>query len=81
VPQPARQALTDLPASIPESKELSKDLKRRGFAFTGPVTAYATMQACGLVNDHLAGCFRRSAPLVPGVVAIRGRRRSSLQPV
>jgi DNA-3-methyladenine glycosylase I len=57
---PAPRALADVPSSIPESKELSKDLKRRGFTFTGPVTAYATMQACGLVNDHLAACFCRT---------------------
>jgi DNA-3-methyladenine glycosylase I len=40
----------------PESKALAKELKRRGFAFVGPTTAYALMQACGLVNDHLQGC-------------------------
>jgi DNA-3-methyladenine glycosylase I len=57
----APRTMAELPASIPESKELSKELKRRGFVFTGPVTAYATMQACGLVNDHLASCFRRAA--------------------
>ena len=38
---------------------LSADLRRHGFRFTGPVTAYATMQACGLVDDHLADCFCR----------------------
>lgn len=59
-PTSVPRTMAELPASIPESKELSKELKRRGFAFTGPVTAYATMQACGLVNDHLASCFRRA---------------------
>jgi DNA-3-methyladenine glycosylase I len=49
----------DLPAITPESTALSKELKRRGFRFVGPTTAYATMQACGLVNDHLAGCWAR----------------------
>jgi DNA-3-methyladenine glycosylase I len=43
----------------PESKELAKELKRRGFAFVGPTTVYSTMQAVGVVNDHLAGCFVR----------------------
>jgi len=42
-----------------ESKELAKELKRRGFAFVGPTTVYSTMQAVGVVNDHLAGCFVR----------------------
>ncbi len=55
--------LDDVPAWTPASKALSKDLRRRGFRFTGPVTAYATMQACGVVDDHLAGCFRRGAYL------------------
>ena len=41
------------------SKALAKELKRRGFAFVGPTTMYSTMQACGVVNDHLAGCFVR----------------------
>ena len=50
----------DLPALTPESTALSKELKRRGFRFVGPTTAYATMQACGVVNDHLAGCWVRA---------------------
>ena len=49
----------DLPATTPESTALSKELKRRGFRFVGPTTAYAAMQACGLVNDHVAGCWVR----------------------
>ena len=44
----------------PESKELAKELKRRGFAFVGPTTVYSTLQAVGVVNDHLAGCHVRS---------------------
>jgi len=51
--------LADVPATTPAAKALSAELKRHGFTFTGPVTAYATMQACGIVNDHLAGCFAR----------------------
>jgi len=43
-------------AVTPESTALSKELKRRGFAFVGPTTMYAAMQACGLVDDHVAGC-------------------------
>jgi DNA-3-methyladenine glycosylase I len=57
----APRVLTDLPALTPESTALSKDLKRRGFRFVGPTTAYAAMQACGVVNDHLAGCWVRGA--------------------
>jgi DNA-3-methyladenine glycosylase I len=56
----APRSLEDLPAVTPESTALSKELKKRGFRFVGPTTAYATMQACGLVNDHLAGCFVRA---------------------
>ena len=48
----------DFRATSPESVALAKGLKQRGFAFVGPTTAYAAMQACGLVDDHLAGCFR-----------------------
>jgi DNA-3-methyladenine glycosylase I len=45
-----------VPASTPESAALAKELKRLGFRFVGPTTAYAAMQACGVVDDHLAGC-------------------------
>ena len=55
----APRTLDELPAITPESTALSKELKRRGFRFVGPTTAYATMQACGIVNDHLAGCWVR----------------------
>jgi len=58
-PRPAPPQLAEVPATTPESVALAKELKRRGFRFVGPTTAYATMQACGLVNDHLAGCFAR----------------------
>ena len=46
----------DVPSSTPESVALAKALKAAGFRFIGPTTAYATMQACGLVDDHLVGC-------------------------
>ena len=46
-------------AGSPESTAMAKELKRRGFRFVGPTTAYALMQACGLVNDHLDGCLAR----------------------
>jgi DNA-3-methyladenine glycosylase I len=48
-------------ATTPESKALSKELRRAGFRFVGPTTAYAAMQACGIVNDHLADCWVREA--------------------
>jgi DNA-3-methyladenine glycosylase I len=49
----------DVAATTDESKGLAKELKRRGFRFVGPTTAYALMQAVGIVNDHLAGCAVR----------------------
>ena len=60
-PRPAPRTLADLPAQTAASQALAKELRKRGFAFTGPVTMYSTMQACGLVDDHLAACFRRDA--------------------
>jgi DNA-3-methyladenine glycosylase I len=48
-------------AQTPESVELSKRLRKAGFRFVGPTTVYATMQACGIVNDHLAACHVREA--------------------
>jgi DNA-3-methyladenine glycosylase I len=48
----------DVPPTSPESDVFSKDLKRRGFAFVGSTVIYAHMQAVGMVNDHLVGCFR-----------------------
>jgi DNA-3-methyladenine glycosylase I len=50
-----------VPATVPETVALARDLKRRGFRFVGPTTLYALMQACGLVDDHLAGCPARDA--------------------
>ena len=48
----------DVPATSPESAAMAKELKRRGFRFVGPTTAYALMQATGMVNDHVATCWR-----------------------
>jgi len=62
-PDPASRrtpgVLADVPAITPESTALSKDLKKRGIRFVGPTTAYALMQACGLVDDHLEDCVIR----------------------
>jgi DNA-3-methyladenine glycosylase I len=56
----APKSMRELPPTTPESTALSKELKRAGFRFVGPTTVYAGMQACGVVNDHLATCFVRS---------------------
>ena len=77
---PAPRRTGDVPATTPESTALAKALKRHGFAFVGPTTAYAAMQACGLVNDHFAGCHARAVAgagttakkITPGAV---GKRR------
>ena len=57
----APRSMADVPATTHESTELSKALKKRGFRFVGPTTAYAAMQAMGVVNDHLDGCWVRDA--------------------
>jgi DNA-3-methyladenine glycosylase I len=71
-PDPAAHArprtLADVPATSPASTAMAKELKKRGFAFVGPTTAYALMQATGMVDDHLVGCIasdsgkRRTSP-------------------
>jgi DNA-3-methyladenine glycosylase I len=55
-PRPA--ILADVPATTAESTAMARELKRQGFVFVGPTTAYALMQATGMVDDHVAGCFR-----------------------
>jgi DNA-3-methyladenine glycosylase I len=65
-PDPAGRArprsFAELTPTSPESTAMAKDLRKRGFRFVGPTTAYALMQACGLVDDHLADCWR-AAPV------------------
>ena len=58
---PTPVTTADLPGLSPESLALSKALKKRGFAFVGPTTMYALMEATGIVDTHLVGCFRRGA--------------------
>jgi DNA-3-methyladenine glycosylase I len=61
LPRPASRRprrLSELPTTTPESTALSKALRQRGFRFVGPTTAYAFMEAAGLVDDHVVGCFR-----------------------
>jgi DNA-3-methyladenine glycosylase I len=60
----------EVPATTPESTAMAKDLRKRGFRFVGPTTAYALMQATGMVDDHIEGCF------VPPAAARRPARRS-----
>jgi DNA-3-methyladenine glycosylase I len=60
-PGPAPRTPDEWHASTPESAALAKTLRKAGFRFVGPTTAYAAMQACGLVNDHLADCWVREA--------------------
>jgi DNA-3-methyladenine glycosylase I len=55
-PRPRPRTRAEVAASTPESKALAKALKMEGFRFVGPTTAYALMQACGLVDDHIEGC-------------------------
>lgn len=62
---PAPRTLADVPAITPESRAMAKELKRRGFRFVGPTTAYALMQATGMVDDHLADCWVRLDTLQP----------------
>lgn len=59
--QPRPTSVTEVPTTSPESTALSRELKRRGFTFVGPTTMHALMEATGLVNTHLIGCFRRAA--------------------
>jgi DNA-3-methyladenine glycosylase I len=68
--------LGDIPAETAESAAMSKDLKRRGFKFVGPTVCYAFMQACGLVLDHVASCFRYDELVaLAGKPPVRSRRR------
>ncbi|HEY3895596.1 MAG TPA: DNA-3-methyladenine glycosylase I [Pseudonocardiaceae bacterium] len=59
--RPAPQTVAELATRTRESEAMAHALRRRGFTFVGPVTCHALMQATGMVDDHLAGCFRRAA--------------------
>jgi DNA-3-methyladenine glycosylase I len=71
----------DVPATVPETVALARELKRRGFRFVGPTTLYALMQACGLIDDHLATCPARraveAARRAAGLTPTRSPRRTS----
>lgn len=68
----APRTSADVPATTPESVALAKELRRHGLRFVGPTTAYAAMQACGLVDDHLADCHAHAAG-ARGQLSGRGR--------
>ena len=57
-PRPRPATLADVPATSTESVAMARELKRRGLRFVGPTTCYALMQAAGLVDDHVVGCWR-----------------------
>ena len=59
--QNRHDGMSQVPAKTPLAEKMSKDLQARGFRFVGPTIVYAFMQACGLVNDHLADCHRHGA--------------------
>jgi DNA-3-methyladenine glycosylase I len=66
--QNAWQGYRELPVTTPESEQMSRELKRRGFRFVGPTICYAHMQAVGMVNDHEVSCFRHAE-----ILALSGR--------
>jgi DNA-3-methyladenine glycosylase I len=68
--QPAEHDHTVWHASTPESTALSKTLRKAGFRFVGPTTVYAAMQACGVVNDHVQGCWVRDAVEAERIAAL-----------
>jgi DNA-3-methyladenine glycosylase I len=72
--QNRRRSMREVPARVPEADAMSKDLKARGFRFVGPTICYAFMQAVGMVNDHLVGCFRHAE--LSGTAAKPSARRS-----
>ncbi|OBK16125.1 DNA-3-methyladenine glycosylase I [Mycobacterium asiaticum] len=60
-PRPRFADLSEIPSTSAESKAMARELKRRGFRFVGPTTAYALMQATGMVDDHISGCWVQPA--------------------
>ena len=76
--QNARRALRDLPSRTAESDAMSKDLAKRGFKFVGSTICYAFMQATGMVNDHVVGCFRWEELRKAARTQLPTRRRSTM---
>ena len=75
----APRTLDEIPASTPASTALARELKRRGFRFVGPTTAYALMQAVGIVNDHLRDCVVRASVQADRAAASRDSRAGRLK--
>jgi len=75
--QNARRAMGQLPAKTAESDAMSKDLAKRGFKFVGSTICYAFMQATGMVNDHVVGCFRWAELRKPASTKLAARGRST----
>jgi DNA-3-methyladenine glycosylase I len=75
--QNARRAMSDVPARTAESDAMSKDLVKRGFKFVGSTICYAHMQATGMVNDHVVGCFRWEELRKPVKTPLPAQRRST----
>ena len=67
--------LAEVPAATPEAEAMSRALRQRGFRFVGPTICYAFMQAVGMVNDHVVGCFRHRALRDAAKPAVRPRGR------
>ena len=63
--RPGEVTFENIPAMSPQSHDMSKELKKRGFRFVGPTICYAFMQAVGMVNDHVSNCFLAPKPLAP----------------
>ena len=77
---PRPHSYADVPTTSPESLALSKALKRKGFAFVGPTTMYALMEAVGIVDTHLLGSHRRGSPAGSGRAEVPVRRRCRASP-
>ncbi|MDQ2661686.1 MAG: DNA-3-methyladenine glycosylase I [Actinomycetota bacterium] len=76
----APRAFAEVPAVTPESTKMSTTLRGLGFRFVGPTTMYALMQASGMVDDHLAGCFRATASPTASAAAARARSAAAAAP-
>ena len=77
--QNARHTMSELPARTTESDAMSKDLAKRGFKFVGSTICYAFMQATGMVNDHMVGCFRWAALRKAASTKLAAWRRSTIR--
>ena len=79
-PRPRPRTLSDVPSPSPESQAMAKELKKRGFRFVGPTTAYALMQATGMVDDHIESCWVPPAAAAIGIDHSRSTGSFTLAP-